>query len=103
MPSGLKKNRIRMLKSQNDFNKMELNGNTIYQVYIIDKHANRLDSLENMYVADFGTAYIGKNSVEVSTGSDEIKTTPFQCLQLMLTMKFQKTLLSMFPLNNKPT
>ena len=64
---------------------MEPSDNNIFQVNIIDKYTNRLDSLENMCLADFGTTYIGKNSVEVSTG----KTTLFQCLQLMLTMNFQ--------------
>ena len=52
---------------------MELSDNTISQVNIIDKYANRPDSLENMCLADFGTTYIGKNSVEVSTDSDGIK------------------------------
>ena len=52
---------------------MEPSDNNIFQVNIIDKYANRLDSLENMCLADFGTTYIGKNSVEVSTGSDDIK------------------------------
>ena len=68
---------------------MEPSDNNIFQVNIFDKYANRLDSLENMCLVDFGTTYIGKNSVEVSTGSDDIKTTLFQCLQLMLTMNFQ--------------
>ena len=62
-----------MFKSQNELNKMELSDNNIYQVNIIDKYANRPDSLESMCLADFGTTYIGKKSVEVSTGSDDIK------------------------------
>ena len=41
---------------------------------IIDKNANRPDSLENMCLADFGATYIGKKLVEVSTGSDDIKS-----------------------------
>ena len=52
---------------------MEFSDNNINQVNIIDKYANRPDSLENMCLADFGTTYIGKNSVEVSTDSDGIK------------------------------
>ena len=52
---------------------MEPSDNNIFQMNIINKYTNRLDSLENMCLADFGTTYIGKNSVEVSTGSDDIK------------------------------
>ena len=62
-----------MLKSQNELDKMELSDNNIYQVNINDKYANRPDSLGNICPADFDTTYIGKNSVEVSTGSDDIK------------------------------
>ena len=71
LPSGLKKSRIIMLKSQNELDNMELSD--IYQVKIIDKYANRLDSLESMCLAGFGTTFIGKNSVEVSAGSDDKK------------------------------
>ena len=60
LPSGLKKNRIRMLNSQEELDKMEPSGNNIFQVNIIDKYANRPDSLENMCLVDFGTTYIGK-------------------------------------------
>ena len=70
LPSGLKKNRMRMLKSQNELDKMELGDNNIYQVNIIDKYANRPDT---WCLADFGTTYTWKNSVEVSTGSDDIE------------------------------
>ena len=60
-----------MLKSQNELDNMELSD--IYQVKIIDKYANRLDSLESMCLAGFGTTFIGKNSVEVSAGFDDKK------------------------------
>ena len=49
-----------MLKSQEELDKMEPSGNNIFQVNIIDKYANRPDSLENMCLVDFGTTYIGK-------------------------------------------
>ena len=55
LPSGLKKNRIRMLKSQDELDKMEPSDNNVFQVNIIDRYANRSDSLENMCPADFGT------------------------------------------------
>ena len=48
-----------MLKFQNELIEMELSDNNIYQVNIIDKYANRPDSLESMCLADFGTTYIG--------------------------------------------
>ena len=62
-----------MLRSQNELDKIELSDNNIYQVNMIDKYASRPDSLENMCLPDFGTSYNGKNSVEVCTGSDDIK------------------------------
>ena len=62
-----------MFKFQNELNEMELSDNNIYQVNIIDKYANSPDSLDSMCLADFGTTYIGKKSVEISTGSDDIK------------------------------
>ena len=59
-----------MLKFQDELDKMEPSYNNIFQENIIDRYGNRL---ENMCLADFSTTYIGKNSVEVSTGSDDIK------------------------------
>ena len=62
-----------MFESQDELDKMEPSDNNIFQVNIIDKYANRPDSFEKTCLADFGTTCIGKNSVEVSTGSDNIK------------------------------
>ena len=73
LPFGLNKNRIRMLKSQDELDKMEPSDKNIFQVNIIDKYANRPGNLENMCLADFGTTYIGKDAVQVFTGSDNIK------------------------------
>ena len=44
-----------MLKSQDELDKMEPSDNNVFQVNIIDRYANRSDSLENMCLADFGT------------------------------------------------
>ena len=55
LPSGLKKNGIQMLKSRDELDKMEPSDNNVFQVNIIDRYANRSDSLENMCFADFGT------------------------------------------------
>ena len=62
-----------MLKFQDELDKMEPSDNNIFQENIIDRYGSRPDSLEKMCLADFGTTYTGKNSVEVSTGSDDIK------------------------------
>ena len=58
IPTGLKKNRTRMLKSQAVLEFMDAEDTNAYALNLLDKYENRPDELEQMCLADFCTNYI---------------------------------------------
>ena len=53
VPTGLKKNRTRMLKSLSTLEKMHPDDTNVFASNVIDKYENRLDNLHSMCLADF--------------------------------------------------
>ena len=62
VPTGLKKNRTRMLKAQNLLEMMHPDDTNIYAANILDKYENRPESLEEMCLADFASNYTYKKN-----------------------------------------
>ena len=73
-PSGLKKNRIRMLKSLSILKKMHPDDTNVYASNIIDKYRNRPDNLHSMPLADFASSYVIKKAEDLSIEPDEVKS-----------------------------
>ena len=57
VPTGLKKNRTRMLKPQSVLDFMHPDDTNVYANNILDKYENRPDDLEQMCLADFASNY----------------------------------------------
>ena len=53
VPTGLKKNRTRMLKSLSTLEKMHPDDTNVFASNVIDKYENGLDNLHSMCLADF--------------------------------------------------
>ena len=77
IPTGLKKDRTRMLKPQHLLNIMDPEDTNVYATNIIERYANRPDDLESLCYADFATNYINIK-VDENLESDDIEnyTTP---------------------------
>ena len=73
VPTGLKKNRTRMLKPQSVLETMDPEDTNVYATSPLDKYENRPDELEQMCFADFAANYIStKADLQVQT--DDIKS-----------------------------
>ena len=57
IPTGLKKNRTRMLKNPSELAKLEPEATNVYKSNMCDKYENRPDKLKDMCYADFATTY----------------------------------------------
>lgn len=73
IPTGIKKNRTRMLKDQSVLETMDPEDSNVYQTNMLDKYANRPDDLEEMCYADVSTTYISKSAIEVQVESEDIQ------------------------------
>ena len=74
VPTGLKKNRTRMLKSLSTLEKMHPDDTNVFASNIIDKYENWLDNLHSMCLADFASSYVSKKVDDLSIAVDEIKS-----------------------------
>ena len=74
VPTGLKKNRTRLLKSLSTLEKMHPDDANVFASNIIDKYENRPDNLHSICLADFVSSYISKKVDDLPTGLDEIKS-----------------------------
>ena len=73
VPTDLKTNRTRMLKSQSILEKMHPEDTNVFASNIIDKYDNRSDDLHFLCLADFASNYDTKKSGDVPVESDDIK------------------------------
>ena len=73
VPTGLKKNRTKMLKSQLLLQKMHPEDTNVFASNIIDNHENRPDDLHSLCLADFASNYVSKTS-DVAVETDDIKS-----------------------------
>ena len=74
VPTDLKKNRTRMLKSLSTLEKMHPDDTNVFASNIIDKYENWLDNLHSMCLADFASSYVSKKVDDLSIALDEIKS-----------------------------
>ena len=73
IPTGLKKNRTRMLKSQSALEMMHPDDTNIYTTNMLEKYACRPDDLEEMCYADFATNYISTKAEDMKIDSEDIR------------------------------
>ena len=73
-PTGLKKNRTRMLKSLLTLEKMHPDDANVFAANIIGKYKNPSDNLYSMCLADFASSYVRKMADDLPIESDEIKS-----------------------------
>ena len=73
VPTGLKKNRTRMLKPQSVLETMNPEDTNVYASSVLDKYENRPDELEQMCLADFATNYVSKKA-DLQVEPEDIKS-----------------------------
>jgi plasmid maintenance system killer protein len=66
--SSPKEERVSMLKSPTQLEKVEEDSENIYQTSLIDRYAARPDSLEDMSLAEFAANYTTRSGVELEDG-----------------------------------
>ena len=74
VPTGLKTNRTRMLKSLAILEKMRPDDTNVFAFNVIDKYKNRTNNLYSMCLADFASTYISKKADNLPIEPDEIKS-----------------------------
>ena len=73
VPTGLKKNRTRMLKPQSILEVMNHDDTNVYASSILDKYENRPNELEDMCLADFASNYVSKKA-DLQVEPEDIKS-----------------------------
>ena len=73
VPTGLKKNRTRMLKPQSILQFMHPDDTNVYASSVLDKYKNRPNNLEEMCLADFATNYVSQKA-DVKVEDEDIKS-----------------------------
>ena len=74
VPTGLKKNRTRMLKHLSVLEKMHTDDTNVFASNIVDKYENRPDELQSLCLADFASNYVSKTSTDTKVEADDIKS-----------------------------
>ena len=74
VPTSLKKNKTRMLKSLSTLEKMHPDDKNVFASNIFDKYENQPDNLHSVCLADFASSYISKKVDNLSIEPDEIKS-----------------------------
>ena len=74
IPTGVRENRTRMLKSPEEIEIMDPDDTNVYKTNMLENYANRPDCLENMCYADFATNYISNSAIEPHTESEDAQT-----------------------------
>ena len=73
VPTGLNKNRTRVLKSLSILEKIHPDYTNVFASNIIGKYENRPDNLHSMYLADFASSYVNKKADDLPIELDKIK------------------------------
>ena len=74
VPTCLKTNRTRMLKSLSVLEKMHPDNTNVFASNIIDKYENRPNNLHSVCLSDFASSYISKKADDLPIEPDEIKS-----------------------------
>ena len=74
VPTSLKKNKTRMLKSLSTLEKVHPDDKNVFVSNIFDKYENQPDNLHSVCLADFASSYISKKVDNLSIEPDEIKS-----------------------------
>ena len=74
VPTSLKKNKTRMLKSLSTLEKLHPDDENVFASNIFDKYENQPDNLHSVCLADFASIYISKKVDNLSIEPDEIKS-----------------------------
>ena len=74
VPTSLKKNKTRMLKSLSTLEKVHPDDKNVFVSNIFDKYENQPDNLHSVCLADFASSYISKKVDNLSMEPDEIKS-----------------------------
>ena len=74
VPTSLKKNKTRMLKSLSTLEKVHPDDKNVFVSNIFDKYENQPDNLHSVCLADFVSSYISKKVDHLSIEPDEIKS-----------------------------
>ena len=61
VPTSLRRNRTRMLKSLSTLEKMYPDDTNVFAANIIDKYKNRPDNLHSMCLAHFASSYVSRS------------------------------------------
>ena len=69
VPTGLKKNRTRMLKPQSVLETMHPDDTSVYALNVLGKYEKRPDELEQLCLADFACNYVSKKVIDVQVES----------------------------------
>lgn len=65
VPTSLRKNRTRMLKSLSILEKIHPNDTIAFASNTIDKYENQPDYLHSLCLTDFASSYISKKAIDV--------------------------------------
>jgi len=74
VPTGLKKNRTRMIKPLSVLEKMKCEDTEVFAPNIVDKYENRPNQLESLCLADFASNYISKFTTDKQVEPDDIES-----------------------------
>ena len=74
VPTGLKKNRTKMVKSLSTLETMHPDDTNIFASNIIGKYENQLDNLHSMCLADFASSYVSKKVDDLPIALNEIRS-----------------------------
>ena len=83
VPTGVKKNRTRMLKSLSTLEKMHPDDTNVFASNVIGKYKNRPDNLHSVCLADFASNYVSKKVDELRIELDEIKSFTVPVLMML--------------------
>ena len=86
VPTGLKKNRTRMLKSLSVLEKMHLDDTNVFASNIIDKYKNWPNNLHSVCLAEFESSYISRKADDLPIEPDEIKTYTVPASNMLLSL-----------------
>ena len=86
VPTGLKKNRTRMLKSLSTLEKMHLDDTNVFASNIIEKYKNWPNNLHSVCLAEFESSYISRKANDLPIEPDEIKNYTVPVSNMLLSL-----------------
>ena len=72
VPSALKRNRTRMIKSIQVLETMNPDDTNVYSTNILERYQNRPDTLENLCLADFASSYDYASKIEIHEEQEDL-------------------------------